>query len=94
MEKNKTTSSTAKKMGWVGISLCALCCALPIIGTAIGMASLTALSFYLEKIGILALGLAAFFFWYAWYSKKKKAKACATSCDTGCDCKPETANNT
>lgn len=90
MEKNKTTS-TAKKMGWLGISLCALCCALPIIGTAVGMASLTALSVYLEKIGIIALGIAAFFFWYARYSKKKKAKA---SCDINCDCKPETASQT
>lgn len=90
MEQNKKVTPIAKKMGWLGIALCGLCCALPIIGAAVGMASLTALSFYLEKIGILALGLAAFFFWYAWYNKKKKAKACATSCDTNCDCKPET----
>ncbi|MEQ1797106.1 MAG: hypothetical protein ABL872_04085, partial [Lacibacter sp.] len=62
----------------------------PIIGAAVGMASLTALSVYLEKIAILVLGIAAFFFWYAWYNKRKKAKACATSCDTDCDCKPET----
>lgn len=94
MEKSKITTSTAKKMGWIGISLCALCCALPIIGAAIGMASLTALSFYLEKIGILALGIAAFFFWFAWYKKRKKAKVCATSCDTNCECKPGTANQT
>ena len=93
MEKNKTTS-TEKKMGWLGISLCALCCALPIIGTALGMASLTALSFYLEKIGILALGIAVFFFWFAWYKKRKKAKAFTTSCDTNCDCKPESASQT
>lgn len=94
MEKSKTTTSTAKKTGWIGISLCALCCALPIIGTAIGMASLTALSFYLEKIGIVVLGLAAFFFWFAWYKRRKQAKACTTSCETNCDCKPETANQT
>jgi hypothetical protein len=55
------------------------------------MASLTALSVYFEKIGILALGLAGLFFWYAWYSKRKKAKACTTTCDTNCECKPETA---
>lgn len=88
-----TKKSWSKRLGWTGIALCGLCCALPIIGTAIGMASLTALSFYLEKIGILALVLAAFFFWYAWYSKKKKAKACATSCDTDCDCKTETISH-
>lgn len=89
-----TKKSWPKRLGWTSIALCGLCCALPIIGTALGMASLTALSFYLEKIGILALGLAAFFFWYAWYSKKKKAKACTTSCDTGCDCKTESTSQT
>ncbi len=80
-----------KRLGWTGIALCGLCCALPAIGTAIGMASLVALSVYLEKIGILALGLAGFFFWYAWYSKRKKTKiGGVSSCDTNCDCKQET----
>lgn len=86
-----TKKSWYKRLGWTGVVLCGLCCALPIIGAAVGIASLTAISFYLEKIGILALGLAAFFFWYAWYSKRKKAKECATSCDTNCECKTETA---
>lgn len=85
-----TKNKWYKRFGWAGIALCGLCCALPIIGTAIGIASLTALSFYLEKIGILALGLAAFFFWYAWYKRQKKDKECATNCDTNCDCKNET----
>lgn len=87
----KTNNKWYKRMGGVGIVLCGLCCALPIIGTALGVASLTALSFYLEKIGILALGLAAFFFLYAWYTKRKKAKSCTTGCDTSCDCKTENA---
>ncbi|MFZ6025362.1 MAG: hypothetical protein ACOYVG_13000 [Bacteroidota bacterium] len=87
MEKNK--KNWYKQLGWTGIALCGLCCTLPIIGTAVGMASLTALSFYLEKIGILALGLAGFFFWYAWYKKRKEAKACNTSCETDCSCKEQ-----
>jgi hypothetical protein len=87
-----TKKSWSKKLGWTGIVLCGLCCALPIIGTAIGMASLTALSFYLEKIGFLALGLTAFFLWYAGYSKKK-SNACTTSCDTDCNCKQESAGH-
>lgn len=78
----------SKRLGWAGIFLCGLCCAMPIIGTAIGLASLTVLSFYLEKIGILALGITAFFFWFTWYKKRKQAKACATSCETDCNCKP------
>jgi arginine exporter protein ArgO len=78
------------KLGWTGIVLCGLCCALPIIGTVIGMASLTALSVYIEKVGILAVGIAGFFFWYAWYNKRKKAKACVATCETNCDCNNET----
>ncbi len=89
MNQTQKTTSIAKKMGWAGIALCGLCCALPIIGTAIGMASLATLSFYLEKIGILALGITAFFFGYALYKRRKKAKTCSTSCDTNCYCKTE-----
>ncbi len=85
-----TKKSWYKRLGWAGMALCGLCCVLPIIGTTVGMASLAALSVYLEKIGILALGLAGFFFWYAWYNKRKKAKACATGCDTNCECKTGT----
>lgn len=81
-----TKNKWYKRLGWAGIALCGLCCTLPIIGTAIGISSLAALSFYLEKIGLLALGLAAFFFWYVWYRKRKKAKACATNCDNECNC--------
>jgi len=82
-----TKKSWLKKLGWTGIALCGLCCALPIIGTAVGMASITALSVYLEKIVIIVLGLAGFFFWYIWHKKKKIAKACASSCNTDCECK-------
>lgn len=80
MTENKKSNALAKKLGLAGIALCGLCCMLPVIGAAIGMASLTAISFYLEKIGMLALGFAAFFFWHAWYRKRKKAAACTTSC--------------
>ncbi|MBC6112896.1 hypothetical protein ACFOG5_06200 [Pedobacter fastidiosus] len=73
--------SWPKKIGWLGISLCVLCCALPVIGGLVGITSLTVLSFYLEKIGMIALGISAFFFWYAWYKKNKKSKTCAVDCD-------------
>ncbi len=87
----KKTDKTAKKLGWAGIALCGLCCALPIIGAVAGIGSLTAVAFYLEKIGILALGLAGIFFIYTYYQRKQAAKACATSCDVNCDCKEENA---
>lgn len=65
---------TAKKIGWLGITLCGLCCALPIIGAVVGISSLTAIAFYLEKIGIVALGLAGIFFAYYFYQKNQAKK--------------------
>ena len=84
-----TKQSWYKRLGWTGIALCGLCCTLPLIGAAISMGSLTILSIYFERIGILSLGLSAFLFWYGWYNKRKNAKACMTTCDTTCDCKQE-----
>jgi len=82
----KTKKHLQKILGWTGIVLCGLCCTLPIIGTAIGLGSLAVISIYAEKIGIMALVLAAFFFWSAWYYKKKKIKNAAT-CNKNCICK-------
>jgi len=83
-------TNKAKLLGILGITLCGLCCALPIISAAVGMASLTAIGAYLDNVGIAALGLAGFFLWYGWYTKRKKAKASGTnSCDTSCECKTE-----
>jgi hypothetical protein len=84
-----TKNKWYKRFGWASIALCGLCCALPIIGTAIGITSLTAISFYLEKIGVLSLGIAVFFFWYFWNKRQREDKECETSCDTNCDCKTE-----
>lgn len=78
----------AKKVGWIGIALCGLCCSVPIIGAVAGISSLVAITYYLEKISIIALTLVGIFFIYAFYQKKKTEKARA-SCDVNCDCKNE-----
>lgn len=77
-----------KKLRWAGIILCGVCCALPLIGAAIGLASITTLAFYLEKTGIAALVLAALFFSYSVYKTRKKTATCTTTCDVNCECKP------
>ncbi|MET3125452.1 hypothetical protein ABID42_000540 [Arcicella rosea] len=86
MKNIKIKSEPFKKIGWISIGLCGACCALPIIGTIAGISSLTVLSLYLEKIGILALGLAGIFFFYGFYKEKQRIKSCVESCDTNCDC--------
>lgn len=91
MEKNETKlkQSTFKNLGWASIGLCGLCCALPIVGAFAGISSLTAIAFYIEKIGIVALALAGFLFVYSFYKKQQETKSCTTSCDVNCDCKAE-----
>ncbi len=86
MNNTKIKSEPFKKMGWLNIGLCGLCCALPIIGTITGISSLTVLSLYLEKISVLALVLAGIFFFYGFYKEKQRTKVCVESCDTNCDC--------
>jgi len=79
-----------KKLGWTGIVLCGLCCALPFIGMVVGIGSLAVAAVYMEKIAILALGLAGIFFVYHLYQRKKSQKeSCQTSCETDCNCKTE-----
>lgn len=91
METAKKKSPLFKKLGITSIALCGLCCALPIIGAVAGIGSLTAIAFYLEKIGIIALGLTGVFLAYYIYQKRQEKKSCSTSCDVDCGCKTDTA---
>lgn len=86
LDKVKITTPFYRKLGLAGIGLCGLCCALPMIGTLIGIGSLTAIAFYLEKFGIFVLGLAVIFFAYNYFKKRQKAKSCETSCAVNCGC--------
>lgn len=81
-----------KRLGWAGVALCGLCCALPFVGIALGVGALTTIAFYLEQIGMAALGLAGIFFTYYWYQKRQTSRKCDTSCETDCGCKTETGN--
>jgi hypothetical protein len=89
--ENEIKNPLFKKLGWIGIGLCVLCCTLPILGTVVGIGALASLAFYFEKIavGILLVTAVLFVFWI--FSKRKSD--CATSCDTHaggtCNCKTE-----
>jgi hypothetical protein len=63
-----------------GIGLCGLCCALPFIGAAFGIGTLTIVSHYLDEIGWGLMIIAAGFFIYRHY-KKCKAKCCSVDCN-------------
>lgn len=80
----KTPGRTAKRLGFLGIGLCGLCCALPIIGIVGGASLLSVIAVYAEKIAIVLLiaSMAAF----AIYFYRKRS---ASACDINCVCKSE-----
>ncbi|MES2836480.1 MAG: hypothetical protein V4667_03065 [Bacteroidota bacterium] len=90
METKK--KSWFKRLGWTSIALCGLCCSLPIIGAALGIGALSAIAFYLEKIGFILLIAAIAFFVFA-YLKKRRKSTCNSdgSCSIDCSCKTKTA---
>lgn len=75
-------SNGYKKVGWLGISLCAICCALPLIGAIAGIGSITVIALYLEKIGMVVIGIAGIIFLYSKFKPVNNSK----SCDVNCDC--------
>lgn len=81
----KEPGKLAKNMGLLGIGLCALCCALPIIGIIGGAGILATIALYAEKIAIVLLIVSAASF-AIWQYKKKQAPP---ACSIDCDCKTE-----
>jgi ABC-type nickel/cobalt efflux system permease component RcnA len=81
----KEPGKLAKNMGLLGIGLCALCCALPIIGIVGGAGILVTIALYAEKIAsvLLIISAASFAIWH--YRRRQTPPAC----DIDCDCKTE-----
>jgi hypothetical protein len=81
----KEPGKMAKTLGFFGIGLCALCCALPIIGIVGGAGILATISLYAEKAALVLLIISAAFS-AVWFYRKKQAPA---SCSVDCSCKTE-----
>lgn len=67
---------------WIA-ALCVACCAVPLLGIAIGSAALAGLAIYTEKAAVLVLVSALAWLVYKYFVRKK-----AGSCDLDCRCKP------
>ena len=80
----KQPKNALRNFGLLSIGLCALCCALPIIGMTAGIGALTILSKYIELAGIVALVFAGISFIIV-FTRKRNPPAC----DINCDCKEE-----
>lgn len=86
----------SKWLGILGVSACALCCALPILGAVTGFTALVSMGVWLEKAGFIFLALAAAAFvgpqLVKLLRRPKALTACAAegaaSCATDCGCNP------
>ena len=81
----KDSKDVFKRLAFIGISLCAACCLLPIVGVLFGLGALTFISGFLEVAGIIAIVAAVVFFAIYFVRSKKTAPAC----DIDCACKDE-----
>lgn len=72
---------TFTKLSLVGVGLCALCCALPIIAAILGLGSLSAMAFYLEKAGMGLILLGTLLSVVIYIRNRKKAARCGATCN-------------
>lgn len=82
---SKEQGKWAKNVSLLGIGLCALCCALPIIGIVGGAGILATIAVYAERIAIVLLIISGASF-AIWQYKKRQAPP---ACSIDCDCKTE-----
>jgi hypothetical protein len=80
----KDSKNIFKRLGFIGIGLCAACCLLPIVGVLFGMGVLTFIAGLLEIAGVIAMAAAIIFFGI-YYVRSRKAP----SCDMDCACKED-----
>ena len=76
----KDSKKMFKGFGFIGLSLCAICCALPFSGLALWVGSLAVFYQYFELAAIATLVLTLAFLGVAYYRKGKTAPACDIDC--------------
>jgi hypothetical protein len=87
MEKQKSKRlRNIKFLGLTGLSLCALCCLLPIAGAFFGLGGLVTLSAKFESLAMILIALSAILLGIYFYRKSKHRKACSVDCN----CNPAT----
>jgi protein-S-isoprenylcysteine O-methyltransferase Ste14 len=80
----KDSKNIFKRLGIIGIGLCAACCILPVVGLLFGVGAFTFISGFLEIAGVIAL-IAAVVFFAIYLVRTRKASAC----DIDCACKED-----
>jgi hypothetical protein len=80
----KDSGKLYKRVSFIGIGLCAVCCLFPMFAVLLGMGALTLLMGFLEWAGIVSM-LAAVVFFVIYFARRRKAPAC----EIDCRCKDE-----
>ena len=76
----KDSKKMFKGFGFIGLALCAVCCALPFSGIALWAGGFAVFSQYFESAAIATLVLTLIFFGIAYFRKEKTAPACDIDC--------------
>jgi hypothetical protein len=80
----KDSKNIFKKLGLIGVGLCAACCLLPTAAVTFGVGALTVVSAYSQWIGIIATVIAVLLFGIYYFRKRQGA-----ACDLDCTCNEE-----
>jgi len=76
----KDSKKMFKGFGFIGLALCAVCCALSFSGIALWVGSFAVFSKYFESAAIVILILTLIFFGIVYFRKEKTAPACDIDC--------------
>lgn len=85
---SKRPGKVAKNIGLLGLGLCALCCALPIIGIVGGAGVLSLVALYAEKVALVLLIISSAAL-AVWLFKRRLAPPV---CSIDCACKADHSN--
>ena len=81
-DSSATKPSSPKRLAWTTGILCVACCAVPLVGIAIGSTTLAAFAVYSEGAAMAVLGMALLA--YILISRRR-----APSCDIDCSSRPK-----
>ena len=84
---NSKPKTTTRRLAWVAGILCAGCCAVPLVGIAMGSAAVAGLAVYSEKIALAAAAVSL----VAWlvYTRTRSQRAASYDLECGCGKKQE-----
>ncbi len=76
----KDSKKMFKGLGFIGLGLCAVCCALPFSGIALWAGGFAVFSQYFESAAFVILFLTLIFIGVGYFRKEKTAPACDIDC--------------